>query len=182
MIQLYIYMCICIYIFFFFTFFSLKGYYYIIGIILYYIILYYIILYYIKGTEYSSLCYTIDPCWLSTTFLTLKFDLTWYTHGWFFPNSSAVKSLPAKQETQIRSLGTENPLGKGMATHSSILAWRIPWAEEPGGLPSIGSQRVGHDWSNLACMHACTHGCGEPTHTKSILISNEKGQSKSDNG
>ena len=52
MIQLYIYMCICICIFFFFTFFSLKGYYYIIGIILYYI----------KGTEYSSLCYTVDPC------------------------------------------------------------------------------------------------------------------------
>ena len=49
------------------------------------------------------------------------------------------------QVTQVRSLGWEDPLGKGMATHSSILAWRIPWTEEPGGLQSMGSQRVGHD-------------------------------------
>ena len=48
-------------------------------------------------------------------------------------------------ETQIRSLGQEDPLEKGMATHSSILAWRIPWTEEPGGLQSMGSQRDGHD-------------------------------------
>ena len=47
--------------------------------------------------------------------------------------------------TQVRSLGWEDPLGKGMATHSSILAWRIPWTEEPGGLQSMGSQRIGHD-------------------------------------
>ena len=56
-----------------------------------------------------------------------------------------VKNLPAMQETQVQSLGWEDPLEKGMAIHSSILAWRIPWAEEPGGLQSIGSQRVGHD-------------------------------------
>ena len=49
------------------------------------------------------------------------------------------------QETQFRSLGWEDPLEKGMATHSSILAWRIPWTEEPGRLPSMESQRVGHD-------------------------------------
>jgi len=49
------------------------------------------------------------------------------------------------QEIQVRSLGWEDPLEKGMATHSSILAWRIPWTEEPGGLQSMGSQRVGHD-------------------------------------
>ena len=49
------------------------------------------------------------------------------------------------QEMQVRSLGQEDPLEKEMATHSSILAWEIPWAEEPGGLESIGSQRVGHD-------------------------------------
>ena len=57
-----------------------------------------------------------------------------------------VKNLPATQETQVRSLGREDPLEKGTATHSSILAWRIPWTEEPGGLQSTGSQRVGHDW------------------------------------
>ena len=54
-----------------------------------------------------------------------------------------VKYLPAMQETQVQSLGWEDPLEKGMATHSSILAWRIPWTEEPGGLQSMGLQRVG---------------------------------------
>ena len=53
-----------------------------------------------------------------------------------------VKNLPAMQETRVRSLGWEDPLEKEMATHSSILAWRIPWAEEPGGLQSMGSKRV----------------------------------------
>ena len=57
-------------------------------------------------------------------------------------------------EMWVQSLGQEDPLEKGMATHSSILAWRIPRTEEPGGLQSIGSQRVRHDWSNLACMNA----------------------------
>ena len=58
-----------------------------------------------------------------------------------------VKNLPAVQETWVQSLGLEHPLEKGMATHSSILAWEIPWTEEPGGLQSIGSQRVRHDWA-----------------------------------
>ena len=53
--------------------------------------------------------------------------------------------MPAMQEMQVQSLGQENHLEKGMATHSSILAWRISWTEEPGGLQSMGSQRVGHD-------------------------------------
>ena len=56
-----------------------------------------------------------------------------------------VKSLPIMQETQVRSLGREDPLEKAMATHSSTLAWKIPWTEEPGRLQSVGSQRVGHD-------------------------------------
>ena len=56
-----------------------------------------------------------------------------------------VKNLPAMQETQVRSLGRKDPLEKGVATHSSILAWTIPWTEEPGGLQSVGSQRVEHD-------------------------------------
>ena len=59
--------------------------------------------------------------------------------------AQTVKNLPAMQETQVRSLGQEDPLVKRMATHSSILAWRILWTEEPGGLQSMGSQRVGHD-------------------------------------
>ena len=56
-----------------------------------------------------------------------------------------VKRLPTIQETQIQSLGQEDPLEEEMATHSSILDWEIPWTEEPGGLQSMGSQRVGHD-------------------------------------
>ena len=56
-----------------------------------------------------------------------------------------VKNPPAMQEMWVRSLGGEDPLEEGMATHSSILAWRIPWTEEPGGLQSIESQRVGPD-------------------------------------
>ena len=64
------------------------------------------------------------------------------------PGSTSVKNLPAMQETPetwVRSLSGEDPLEEGMATHSSILAWRIPWTEEPGGLESIGSKRAGHD-------------------------------------
>ena len=54
-------------------------------------------------------------------------------------------NMPAMQKTQVRSMGWEDPLEKGMATHPNILAWRIPWIEEPGGLQSMQSQRVGHD-------------------------------------
>ena len=56
-----------------------------------------------------------------------------------------VKNLPAMQETWVQSLGWEDPLGKEMATHSSILSWRIPWTKEPGELQSMGLQRVRHD-------------------------------------
>ena len=59
--------------------------------------------------------------------------------------AQTVKNLPAMRETWVRSMGQEDPLEKGMATHSSILAWRIPLTEEPGGLQSVGSQRVRHD-------------------------------------
>ena len=56
-----------------------------------------------------------------------------------------VKNLPAVQEIWVQSLGREDPLEKGMATHYSILAWKIPWTEEPGGLQSVGLRRVGHN-------------------------------------
>ena len=59
--------------------------------------------------------------------------------------AQTVKNLPAMRETWVRSMGQEDPLEKGMATHSSSLAWRIPLTEEPGGLQSVGSQRVRHD-------------------------------------
>ena len=69
--------------------------------------------------------------------------------SWGFPGGSMVKNLPAKQETLmagVGSLGQEDPLEEEMATHSSILAWKIPWTEEPGGLQSVGWQRVGLGW------------------------------------
>ena len=65
-----------------------------------------------------------------------------------------VKNMPAMQETWVQFLGQEDPLEKRMATHSSIFAWRIPWTEKPGGLQSMGLQRVGHDWATD------THRCG----------------------
>ena len=61
------------------------------------------------------------------------------------PVAQTVKSLPAMQEIQVQSLDQEDPLEKGMAIHSSIFAWRIPWAEELGGLQFMGSQRIGHN-------------------------------------
>jgi len=62
-----------------------------------------------------------------------------------FLAAQKVKNLPVILDTRVPSLGWEDPLEKGMATHSSILAWRIPWTEEPGRLQSMGSQRVGHN-------------------------------------
>ena len=59
--------------------------------------------------------------------------------------AQTVKNLPAMQETSVQSLGWEDPLKEGMATHCSIFAWRIPQTEEPGGLQSMGSRRVGHN-------------------------------------
>ena len=74
-------------------------------------------------------------------------SLCCYMTGWASLLAQRVKNLPSMQETQVQSLGWEDPLEKGMATHSSILAWRIPWTEEPGRLQSMGSQRVGYDWA-----------------------------------
>ena len=98
------------------------------------------------------------PIWSANCTENSYLEVFWATRGSRRPAASqvalVVKNLPAMQEMQIRSLGGEDPLEEGMKTHSSILSWRIPWTEEPGGLQSIGSQRVGHNWSNLACMHA----------------------------
>ena len=68
--------------------------------------------------------------------------------------TQTVKNLPAVQETQVQSLGREDPLEKGMATHPSFLACRVPWTEAPGGLQSVGLQRVRHHW---ASEHTHTH-------------------------
>ena len=65
-----------------------------------------------------------------------------------------VKNLPAMQETSVRSLGQEDPLEKEMATHSNILAWRIPWTEEPGRVQSMGLQRVGQTERHHSLTHS----------------------------
>ena len=90
-------------------------------------------------------------------FLLIESQPLWWLGSWLYwyhydPRRASlvarmVKNLPAVWETWVRSLGQEDPLEKGMATHSSILAWRIPWTEEPGRLQSMGSQRVRHDWT-----------------------------------
>ena len=77
--------------------------------------------------------------------------------------AQTVKPLPAMQETRVQSLGWEDPLEKEMATHSSTLAWKIPWTEEPGRLQSMGSQRVGHDWA-CVCIYIYIY-----THTHTLM-------------
>ena len=72
--------------------------------------------------------------------------LNWQV-DWASLVAQRLKHLPGMQESRVRSLGQEDPLEKEIATHSSTLAWRIPWREEPGRLQSMGSQRVGHDWA-----------------------------------
>ena len=87
-------------------------------------------------------------CW--ATWEAMYFIHSGYT--WASPIGASlvaqrIKCLPAMQETRVQSLGQEDPLEKEMATHSSILAWKIPWTEKPSKLQSMGSQRVGHDWA-----------------------------------
>ena len=84
-----------------------------------------------------------NPCNHMASFSSHEFAHPRGTSG--FPVAQMVKNLPTKQEIGVRSLGLEDPLGKGMATHSNILAWKILWTEEPGRLQSMGSQRMGHD-------------------------------------
>ena len=82
-----------------------------------------------------------------------------------------VKNLPTMQETWVQSMGQEDPLEKRRATDSSILAWRITWTEEPGGLLSMGLQSVGHDLetkSNTTCCIACV--CGWSAYTSCLSL------------
>ena len=95
--------------------------------------------------------------------LTLKLNIVQLHITLDFPSGSMVKNLPAMQEaleTQVWSLGREQPLEEETPTHLGILAWSIPWTEDPGGLQSMGFQRFKHDWSDRAHTHAHTR-----THT-----------------
>ena len=101
------------------------------------------------------------------TKLQWKFSMFYiYKHTYMgFPSGSAIKNLPAMQETWVWSLGWEDPLEKGMETHSSVLVREIPWTEESGGLQSMDLQKLTHDWSNWACIniyihiYICTYMC-----------------------
>ena len=86
-----------------------------------------------------------------------------------------VKNLPATQKTRIRTLGCEDPLEKGMAIHSSIVAWRIPWTEEPGRLQSMGSQRARYDRAHPHTPVKCGVG-GDIS-----LTENQKGGERNEN-
>ena len=87
----------------------------------------------------------------------------------FAVNLKPIKNLPAMQDTRVQSLGWKDPLEKGMATHSSILAWRIPWTEEPGKLQAIGSQRVGYDWGTNA-LPLCHYNYSFKTFEKNQVL------------
>ena len=98
--------------------------------------------------------------WLPSDFKSYVCSRLWSVKWMMKPPRWVSGKESAMQETWVSSLGQEDPLEEGMATHSSVLPWRIPWTEEPGGLQSTGSQRGGHDGSNLACRHAsvsCHH-------------------------
>ena len=88
---------------------------------------------------------------ISVLFVSSKHWTWWlciiYTYKTGFPVTQTVKDLSEMQETWVQSLVWEDPLEKAIATHSSILAWKIPWMEEPGRLQFMGPQRVGHDWT-----------------------------------
>ena len=87
---------------------------------------------------------------LGSKFIFLPMDIQ------YFLVAQTVKCLPAMRETQVRSLGQEGPLERGMAIHSSILAWKIPWTEEPGRPQSMGSQRLGHGWATDILTSSCS--------------------------
>ena len=107
-------------------------------------------------------------------------DICIYHTGWLHSLvAQTVKHLPVRRETRVRSLGWEDSLEKKMATHSSILAWKIPWTEEPGGLQSKGLQRVGHDWAT-SFSHRWHHPNGTQwRETKEPLDEGERGEWKS---
>ena len=93
---------------------------------------------------------SLSPTYLWTGFLLINIWGLLYQASLV---AQTVKWPPALWESRVGSLGQEDPLEKEMATHSSILAWRIPWAEKPGRLQSMGTHRVGHDWANSLSFH-----------------------------
>ena len=102
-------------------------------------------LFYIQVGKGKKLSWVLFNLWFEENMFSVKLSLC-YTRQWGFSVAQTVRNLPVMWETWVWSLGLEGPLGKGMATHSSILLREIPRTEEPGRLQSTGLQRVGHDW------------------------------------
>ena len=116
---------------------------------------------------YLKFCNICFNCFFNHLFhlwwLYLVFDYSIYYYELFISLRTSlvaqmVKRLPTMQETWVQFLGQEDLLEKEMATHSSILAWKIPWTEEPGRLQPMGSQRVGHDWVTVSFTIYFTNG------------------------
>ena len=98
----------------------------------------------------ASLEFSVDLFHLQTEIiLLLSLQFGWLLLSLSSLMAQMVKHLPAMWETWVQSLGWEDPLEKEMAMHSSMLAWKIPWTEEPGGLQSMESQRIGHDFFQI---------------------------------
>ena len=119
------------------------------------------------GDWHVAVCRRVRTCIYGSQGVMAQTLVTCLSFTWWWASLVAqrLKCLPSMQETWVWSLGWEDPLEKEMATHSSILAWRIPWMEELGGLQSMGSQRVRHNW-------------GSSVHFTSILIGDwSKGES-----
>ena len=120
-------------------------------------------LYWEKFSLHKYIIFYVDRCiWGRKLWPWIKYDnfflYSYIMFIWVQASLVAqmVRSLLAMQETWIRSLGWEDPQEEGMAIHSSILAWRIPWTEKPGGLQSMGSHRTGHDWVTNTYTHMLT--------------------------
>ena len=100
------------------------------------------------GSEHKEpVCNVGDPCIPGSGRSPGEGNSSPLQYSWASLVAQRLKHLPPMRETRVWSLGQEDPLEKEMVTHSSILAWKIPWMEKPGRLQSTGSQRVGHDWA-----------------------------------
>ena len=98
----------------------------------------------------SKISWPLMNCFVSGLYILFPWSICLFTcqyHNWTSLVAQTVKNPPAMQETWVQSLGLEDPLEKDMVIHSSILAWRILWTQEPGGLQSMGLQKAGHDWA-----------------------------------
>ena len=111
--------------------------------------------------SHSKWCKVISLCDLILTSLMVArlsiFSCTFWLFVWASLLAQMVKHLSRMRETRVRSLGWEDPLEKEMAIHSSTIAWKIPWTEEPGRLQSMGSLRAGHDWVTSLSLFTFMH-------------------------